>query len=528
MSIDRNAVTVAPVPAHDPPRAAMPTLDPCGDQYGPPPPGAPAIEGYRILAKLGQGGMGTVWRAVQLSTRREVALKLLVVSGSTKAKARFEREVELAAMLEHPNLARVYDSGAEQGLYYYAMELIEGMHLDTWVVMQRCSRQQILELMRTVCTAIQAAHQRGVIHRDLKPSNILVSADGQPHVVDFGLAKTLLEGDSRHPISIEGDVAGTPAYMSPEQAAGRVSEVDTRSDVYSLGVILYQLLTGSTPHDTSGTSFQIMKRIVEEEPRTPRSISRTVDREIEALLLKALARDPESRYASAGALADDIGNYLRGDPLTARKTTTYYFLLKRIRKHRVPLSVAGVIALAVAAFGFQQYNQKVEIPISTDPRGAALLVDGHPHACNTPCRVLVGPGVHQILIKHPDEENYFPTKRVVEVKWGRWKILTENSGLLDAAPEPVVLTPRYQWVIFSANVPDAEIELRDANDTVVFRKPMPQAIKEKVSAGKYLARAIKPGYVDRDAEIPMNITGSIQTRLEERILVPADSSLLKD
>jgi len=175
----------------------------------------PTIEGYEVTRRLGEGGMGTVWCALQLSTRRDVALKLLGpgVFGSEKARTRFEREVELTARLEHPNIARVYDSGLHQGVYYYAMELIDGVPLDRYVKDQRLSLRQVLELMRTVCQAVQHAHQRGVIHRDLKPSNILVTEDGQPHVLDFGLAKSFLEEEEALAVSIEGEIAGTPAYM---------------------------------------------------------------------------------------------------------------------------------------------------------------------------------------------------------------------------------------------------------------------------------------------------------------------------
>ncbi len=406
------------------------------------PDGAPAIDGYRIVSMLGQGGMGTVWRAIQLSTRRDVALKLLShgIAASTKAQSRFEREVELAARLEHPNLARVYDSGRDGGAYFYAMELIEGLHLDAHVGARRCSKRQTLELVRNVARAIQHAHQRGVIHRDLKPSNILVTPDGQPHVVDFGLAKTLIDDQTNRAISLDGDVAGTPAYMSPEQAAGKVEQIDTRSDVYSLGVILFQLLTGRMPHNTTGTTFQVMRRIVEQDAPSPRSVTRTIDRELEALLLKALARDPDKRYATAGELANDLDNYLSGDPLTAKRPTTVYFLRKKLRKNPVPLGIAAAAVLGVlltlGVNAYRQYSKIVTLPIATEPHGAVLYVDGHKHACGTPCYVKVGPGLHEIRITHPG--GYREARRTVYVSWGV-AYFRPIDNLHES--EPIVLKP---------------------------------------------------------------------------------------
>ncbi len=332
----------------------------------------PQVEGYEITGLLGQGGMGTVWSAIQLSTHREVALKLLGRGGfsSEKARARFEREVELTARLEHPNIAGLYDSGLYRGVHYYAMELIEGVPLDEYAADQHLTQREILDLMRTVCEAVQHAHQNGVIHRDLKPTNILVSADGEPHVLDFGLAKGFLEKDSSLGVSSADEAAGTPAYMSPEQAAGRVDRIDTRTDVYALGVVVFRLLTGESPHDLSGTRYEVLRRVAEEEVRRPRQLTKDVDRELEALLLKALAYDPKNRYPSSGAFGQDIENYLNNEPLTAKKPTTAYFLYKRIRKYRVRVAVAcSVLAVLVGTAIFSYLHIRRE-------RNRAVLAEG--------------------------------------------------------------------------------------------------------------------------------------------------------
>ena len=321
----------------------------------------PDIPGYKILEPLGRGGMGMVWRAEQVSTRRQVALKLTISPRmeSPRARARFQREVELTARLDHPNIARLYDSGLHQGMCYYAMELIDGVPLDQYVKSKALSRRQTLTLMRSVCQAVLFAHLHAVIHRDLKPSNILVSADGQPHVLDFGLAKSLLEEEEAPAISIEGQIAGTPAYMSPEQAAGHQNQIDTRTDVFSLGVILYELLTGQSPHDLSGSMFDVLQRVTEGRIRRPREADRSVDHELEALLLTALARNPEERYASAGALAKDIGNYLEGEPLDTRAHRTLYFLRKKAAKYRVPIAVSLVVSLVLLGIVLAAYTRIV-------------------------------------------------------------------------------------------------------------------------------------------------------------------------
>jgi serine/threonine protein kinase/Tfp pilus assembly protein PilF len=310
----------------------------------------PQIDGYEVIEKVAEAGQGQVWRALQHSTGRVVAIKVprLGKVTSERARVRFEREIELAARLKHPNIARIYDSGVDRGQYYYVMDFVEGLNLNEYVRQHGLTHRQILELMRTICQAVQHAHQNGIIHRDLKPSNIIVTDSGRPFIIDFGLAKGFSEDDRNLVVSVDGETLGTPAYMSPEQAAGHTDKVDTRTDVYSLGVTLFTLLTGSNPHDLSGTRLEVMHRIAEKEVMRPRILNRKIDKDIEALLLKSLERDPDRRYSSAAGLADDIDNYLKGEPLIAGSQSNMYRLTKFLKRNKLLVtSVAVVLVMLV-------------------------------------------------------------------------------------------------------------------------------------------------------------------------------------
>jgi len=337
----------------------MPTVSGVARSQGRPfsfPP--PRIRGYEIIGDLGEAGQGRVWRALQLSTHREVALKVPRVDllRSRKALARFEREIELAARLNHPNIARIYDSGTHQGLYYYAMELIEGTLLDQYVRQHKLSTEQTMTLMQTVCEAVQHAHQNGVIHRDLKPSNILVSEDGQPHVVDFGLAIPWGEENTFRTVSTDGEVTGTPAYMSPEQAAGHHEQLDTRTDVYSLGVVLYELLTGVFPYDVDTSMAETLRNIQDTDPIRPSKLVRSLDRDIDTMVLKALAKEPDRRYQSVTELRHDIESWLADLPILARSASSLYLLRKVIARHRYTSTVVGLLMLIVVAFGYVSFD----------------------------------------------------------------------------------------------------------------------------------------------------------------------------
>ncbi len=341
-----------------------PTLVP-GSGSGVPPgdavPLGPGIEGYALKEEVHRGGQGIVYRAVQLGTKRQVALKVLIEGpfASESTRQRFEREIELAAALRHPNIVTILDSGLTLGRYYFAMEFIEGVRLDRYLARHRPPLETTLALLEKVCNAVNFAHQRGVIHRDLKPANILIDEEGEPHVLDFGLAKPVPQtarGDTTiRVLSTSGQLIGTVAYMSPEQAAGS-QDVDVRSDVYSLGVIFYEVLTGQSPYPVEGPLGETLTRIANDEPLNPctrRDVAATgyrIDDELATILLKALAKEPERRYQSAGELARDIRHHLNGEPVEAKRASGLYVLRKTLRRYRFQTITAGMILVMLVGF----------------------------------------------------------------------------------------------------------------------------------------------------------------------------------
>lgn len=317
----------------------------------------PAIAGYEIIDWLGRGGMGMVYEAYQVSTGRRVAIKVLLDSAvaDSGARRRFEREVELVARLQHPDIVPVIDSGVHVGKYYLVMDYIDGRPLDRAVHDDRSSPRDILRLVARIARAVDYAHQRGVLHRDLKPTNILVDRDGAPHLLDFGLAKAILPSDVAAPVEMSlsepGGFVGTLGYAAPEQVAGAHQEVSVRSDVYSLGAVAYSLLTGKLPVSARGPIHDVLSNIRSRDPDVPSVVEPRLDRDIDALLLKALEKSPSARYATAADFADDIERYLRHEPIGARRLGAFGRLVRWVRRRPAVAAAICIVSVALLVSG---------------------------------------------------------------------------------------------------------------------------------------------------------------------------------
>src|SRR5213595_2211525 len=327
---------------------------------------------YELLEQIGRGGQGVVFRARQKSLNRTVALKVISL-GQWASKAhlkRFRLEAEAAAHLEHPGIVPIHEVGERDGQCYFSMKFVEGGQLDEVVRRAPMSIRQGAELIAKVARTVHYAHEHGILHRDIKPGNILLDEKGEPHLTDFGLAR-LVETESTVTCTME--VLGTPSYMAPEQAVGNNAAVSSVTDIYGLGAVLYQLLTGQPPF-AGGTTYETIKLLLNTEPRQPRLFNPKIDRDLSTICLKCLEKDPKRRYPSALALAEDLERWVKHEPIQARRTGIFTRGRKWVRrKPAVAALIASLVALA-AAIGWNVWQGAlISHPIALATNGIAVL-----------------------------------------------------------------------------------------------------------------------------------------------------------
>src|SRR6516225_1030991 len=330
-----------------------------------PPAGSPQIPGYEVEAVLGQGGMGVVYRARQRALGRPVAIKMLLAGpfASSQELGRFRRETAALACLRHPNIVQVYDAGDAEGRPYFAMELVEGGSLAQKLAGTPQPPRAAAALVSTLAGAVEVAHKSGIVHRDLKPANILLTADGTPKVSDFGLARRLGGEDG---LTRTGAPLGTPSYMAPEQAGGQAGAIGPAVDVYALGAILYELLTGRPPF-RGETAAETLRQVIDQEPVPPSRLNSIVPRDLETICLQCLHKEPGRRYATAAALAGDLNRFLAGEPILARPVSAPERLWRWCKRNPRVAWLSGLVALlilsglAISLYLNFQLNREKEI-----------------------------------------------------------------------------------------------------------------------------------------------------------------------
>jgi hypothetical protein len=432
--------------------------------------------------------MGVVYRARHLALKRVVAVKTILGGDAAgeHERARFKAEAEAVARLQHPNIVQIFEVGEAEGRPYFSLEFVEGGSLSARLRGNPVPAGEAARLLEALAGAAQYAHERGVIHRDLKPANVLLTQQGQPKISDFGLAKQLDAGPGE---TRTGAVLGTPSYMAPEQAAGKVKELGPRTDVYALGAILYELLTGRPPF-RAASALDTLEQVRTQDPVPVRRLQPKAPRDLETVCLKCLEKDPARRYATAGELADDLRRFLAGEPVRARRLGPAGRAWRWCRRHPVA-AAAGLTAVLVllSALAYWQ-TRPAYLDVRVAPRAASVLFDGQPVPLEDgQALVACGPGRHHLAFRSPGYQEQ--EEQVVLVR-----------GRDNAAVVSVELTSLRGRLHQETDPPGAAVEVVDqagrvrAGGTTPFFSP-------ELTSGRYTVRLRKELY--RPAEVPRTV-----------------------
>jgi eukaryotic-like serine/threonine-protein kinase len=455
---------------------------------------------YELLEEVGRGGQGVVFRARQKSLNRTVALKVIGLGQwATKAHLkRFRLEAEAAASLDHPCIVPIYEVGERDGQCYFSMKFVEGGQLDEVVKRAPMSIRQAVELIAKLARTAHYAHEHGILHRDIKPGNILLGAKGEPHLTDFGLAR-LVESESTVTRTLE--VLGTPSYMAPEQAAGNNAKLTSATDVYGLGAVLYQLLTGHPPF-AGGTTYETIKLLLEAEPRPPRLWNPKVDRDLSTICLKCLEKDPPRRYSSALGLAEDLERWLKHEPIRARRTGVLTRGRKWVRRNpTTTVLTALLVALAVAV---SVIVWKSELAGRSPITGIAVLP--FENASNDPNTEYLSEGISEALINSLSElQQLRVIARPTAFHYKRKDVDPRQVGReLGAA---AVLTGKVRQMQDALNV---QVDLLDAaTGAQIWGAGYDRKIADLVAVKQAIAQEVT-------AKLKLKLSGEEQRRLVKR------------
>ena len=498
---------------------------------------------YEILNEIARGGMGVVFRARHLNLNRTVALKMILDARlcSDQAIARFRTEAAAAAQLEHPGIVPIYEVGEIDGQHFFSMMLIETGCLKTRMHRQQLTPRESAQILSRIARIVQFAHSRNIVHRDLKPGNVLIDEDGQPRLTDFGLAKDLT--DHSH-LTSDGQVMGTPSYMSPEQATGRSEQVGPASDVYALGAILYHLLTGNPPFH-EGSILKTLQQVVAEEPVSPRKHNPQIGLDLTTICLKCLEKAPELRYASAGELADDLDGYLRGEPISARAISWPERARRWCRRNPAPFygtCTTLVISCAAILYAAITFEQEVDAFAATldDVAWRSLyetadwVADSAERELQTKFRQVESAARSPVLKEHlkaivRDPDIYRRTQNDIE----SWEQASRQSTLGPDNRLPDVLMPLQRWISSDPGWTDGQAPQLPGQGPKLLGYDSPETTRNVIAwwvcgpDGYQIARSpwiaaqqrdfsFRSYFTGRDRDVPASTATEIIWSLEDR------------